>query len=159
MPQVHFVRSREEAGSTAFRKIWSAADDATSILAAHLVSEAMLFRFIQTKTANPEALDLAQWTYSEILVLVQSLRKKSSKEEWLWKTLRSLNSVRNRLAHDIETQHLPERIEKMYKTADRHIDIHAPGADPKDRENNKLKYFLLILCGVVNQLQNLDAEI
>ena len=159
MPQVHLVMSKDAALQVAFRKIWPAPDDSSALSAAHLLTEALLFRFVQRSVANPFGLDDTRWTYRETLTLAQCLRAPKRDEDWLWETLRCLNAIRNRLAHDIDVPDLSELIQKMYRAAGMRIDIHAPGADPEEREGNKLKYFLLILCGVVQTLQDVQAEI
>jgi hypothetical protein len=151
--------SKDAAFKTALRKIWPADGDSSAILAGHLLSEALLFRFVQRNVANPAPLDDTRWTYRETLTLAQCLRAPKRDEDWLWETLRCLNNIRNRLAHDIDVPDLSEQIQKMYQAAGEHIDIHAPDADPEEREADKLKYFLLILCGVVQSLQDAKAEI
>jgi len=159
VPQVHLVMSKDAALSTAFRKIWPAPDDSSAVSAGHLLTEALLFRFVQRNVANPAALDDTRWTYRETLTLAQCLRAPKGDEHWLWETLRCLNKIRNGLAHNIDVPDLSEQIQELYQAAGMHIDIHAPDADPKEREGNKLKYFLLILCGVVQNLQDAKAEI
>jgi len=159
MPQVHLIANKDDAFATAIRRIWPAVDDQGAILGAHLVVEALLFRFVQTRVSNPKSLDAVQWTFRQITVIAQSLRQRRNDERWLWNTVSELNYVRNRLSHDIEISDFPNMLERLYKAAGHHIDIHAPGADPSEREANKLKYFLLILCGVVRNLQDNEADI
>jgi hypothetical protein len=153
MPQVHFVISRELAHKTASAKIWPAPDDAGAIVSAHLVIEALLYAFIRSRLANREALDSASLRFHQTLCLARALKRKLKGEDWLWSTLDQLNRTRNRLSHDIHVTDLPARIEQLYAAAGDHIQIHAPRADPKEREENRLKYFLLILCGVVQNLR------
>ena len=160
VPQVHFVMSKDVARSTAYRKIFTAPDDSSTLTAAHLVTEAQLYRSIQLNVANPAALDDIRWTYRETLAIAQSLRKpKGDGEDWLWVTLRCLNNIRNHLAHNIEVVDLSEQILAMYQAAGNHIDVHTTGADSEERERNRLKYFLLILCGVVQLLQDPMARV
>ena len=56
MPQVHLVQSRKKAFAVAARKIWPASDDASAIVAAHLIIEALLHRYLQRMVRNPERL-------------------------------------------------------------------------------------------------------
>lgn len=158
MPQVHFVASRDLALGTLSEKVWRAPDDTSTIVSAHLVIEALLHAFIRSKLAHKEPLEAANLRFNQTMCLARALRRKLKSEEWLWATLDQLNRIRNRLSHDIHVQDLPARIEQLYAAAGPYIDIHAPGADPKERENKKLKVFLIILGGVVQNLRMLKKK-
>jgi len=153
MPQVHFVASRELALKTTRFKILRAPDDASAIVSGHLVIETLLYAFVRSRLPHREALEAANLRFHQTMCVARSLRRKIKSEEWLWSTLEQLNRTRNRLSHDIHVQDLPARIQQLYTAAGPHIDIYAPCADPKEREDNKLKLFLLILCGVVQRLR------
>jgi len=159
MPQVHLVANKEVAFKTVGRNIWPAPDDRATIVIAHLVIEALLHRFIQTKLPQPKLLNKCEFTFLKTFLLARCFRKELKSEEWFWKTLKELNQIRNRLSHDIEIDSLEDMINKLYDIAGYHIDIHAPGDDPNEREANKLKYFLIILCGVTQLLQDDNAII
>jgi hypothetical protein len=159
MPQVHLVQTRKKAYGIAWRKIWPAPDDASAIVAAHLIIEALLYRYLQRKIRHPEKLESVGLRFHQTLSLSKCFRKKLDSETWLWSTLEYLNQIRNRLAHNIQVADLPVLINRLFAAAGYHIDVHAPGADPKEREDNKLKIFLIILCGVVHKLQDGKAKI
>lgn len=154
MPQVHFVLTTEKAGSTAFRKIWSATDDASALIAAHQVIEAILHRYIQLNVQQPQDLTSAGLRFYQVLSLARCFRKNIKEEKWFWETLEYLNQIRNRLSHDIEVDDFTLKVHKLFEIAGGHIVIHAPNTDPIEREENKLKYFLMILCGVMRTLQD-----
>lgn len=159
MPQVHLVHSRKKAFAVAWRKIWPAPDDASAIVAAHLIIEALLHRYLQRKVRNPERLESVGLRFYQTLSLSKCFRKELDNEAWLWSTLEVLNQIRNRLSHDIHVAELPDLINRLFVAAGDHIDVYAPGADPKEREDNRLKFFLIILCGVVRKLQDRKAKI
>ena len=77
----------------------------------------------------------------------------------MWELIEYINRLRNKLAHNITVEGLESRIEHIYEIADRHIDIHAPGADPSEREAKKFQFFLIILCEVVFNLDKADFKI
>ncbi len=158
MPQVHLVADKDIAFSTIGSRMRQATDDSAAVLVAHLLIEALLFRFVQTRVDDPEPLDIVQWTFREIATMAQALRRRRRDEQWLWNTISELNHIRNRLSHDIEVSDLPGMLERLYEAAGPRIDIHAPDADPAKREANKLKTFLIILCAVVQKLQKKKAR-
>jgi hypothetical protein len=159
MPQVHLVRSRKKAFAVAARKIWPAPDDASAIVAAHLIIEALLHRYLQRKVRHPKKLESVGLRFHQTHSLSKCFRKELDNEAWLWSTLECLNQIRNRLAHNIHVGDLPALINRLFEAAGHHIDVHAPGANPKEREDNKLKFFLIILCGVVRNLQDGKGKI
>ena len=153
MPQVHFVATRELALKTARDKILQAPDDASAIVSGHLVVEALLYAFVRSWFPHRGALEAANLRFHQTMCIARALRRKLKREEWLWATLDQLNRIRNRLSHDIHVQDFPVSLQQLYAAAGPHIDIHARGADSIKREDYKLKFFLLILCGVVHSLQ------
>jgi hypothetical protein len=159
MPQVHLLDSREKAFSTVAQKICSAPDDQSAVVASHLIVEALLFQYLQQNVRNPERLESVGLRFYQTLELCKCFRKQLDNEKWLWSTLEILNRIRNRLSHDIEVTNLPELIDRLFMAAGDHIDIYAPGTDPKEREDNRLKFFLVILCGAVCKLQDAKAEV
>lgn len=159
MPQVHLIQSREKALAVVVRKIWPAPDDASAIIAAHLIIEALLYHYLQQNVRNPEEFESVGLRFYQTLSLSKCFRKVLDNEAWFWSTLEILNKIRNRISHDIDVPDLPDRINQLFQTAGKHIDIHAPGADPKEREDNRLKFFLIILCGVARKLQDRKAKI
>lgn len=152
MPQTYYVKDRDTAFTTVRTKIWPAHDDATALVSAHLISEALLHTYIASKVGNPDAMRSANLRFHQALCVAKSLCSEREESEWLWDTLEQLNRIRNRLAHDIEVDDLAEKIEALYLTAGAHISVHWPGSNREERERNKLKYFLIILCGVLTGL-------
>ena len=58
----------------------------------------------------------------------------------MWELLEyNINQLRNKLAHNIEVEDIEKHMDRMYEIAGAHIHIHAPGADPSEREANKIK--------------------
>lgn len=91
MPQIHYVASHEQALRTAKAKIMGAPDDASAIVSAHLIIEALLHYCIRTKLPNPKAIEPAGLRFFQILCLTQAMTRKIRRELWLWETLEHLN--------------------------------------------------------------------
>ena len=161
MPQTHLFTDRDRANSLVFRKIYFIEDTTAIILNSHLLLEAMLYKFVQSKVVSSQFLDEARLSFYQILNIAKSFRNENQieQEHWMWELIEYINRLRNKLAHNITVEGIESRIEHMYEIADFHIDIHAPGADPSEREAKKLQYFLIILCGVVFNLDKPGFEI
>ena len=151
MPQVHLITDRDKANSLFFKKIYFIEDTTTVILNTHLLLESIMYKFVQSKVVSTQFLDEARLTFYQILNIAKSFRSDDQikQEQWMWELIEFLNRLRNKLAHNIIVEDIDSKIDRIYKIADWHIDIHAPGADPSEREAKKLQYYLIILCGVV----------
>ncbi len=161
MPQTHLINDIDKARSIVFKNIYFIEDITALIIKSHLLLEAMLYKYIQSKVVSNQFLDKSRLTFYQILNIAKSFRKKNQieQEHWMWELIEYINSLRNKLAHNIETEDIESSIKRMYEIADHHIDIHAHGADPSEREAKKIHYFLIILCGVVFNLGNPNFEI
>lgn len=161
MPQIHLFTDKDRARSLVFRKIYFVEDTTAIILNSHLLLEAMLYKYVQSKVVSGKFLDEARLSFYQILNIAKSLRNENQidREDWMWELVEYINRLRNKLAHNITVEGIESRIEHIYEIADYHIDIHAPGADPSEREAKKLQFYLIILCGVVFNLDKPDFEI
>ncbi len=152
MPQVHLLETIEQASGVVFRKLYPIEDNATLVVNAHLLVEALLYRFIQSKVPSPRFIDNARFTFSDIHYLARAMREEKETENWFWNVTRQLNSIRNTVVHSIEVEDLGDRIDRLMDLAENRIYIHAPGADSEEREQKRLQLFLIILCAVANNL-------
>jgi len=152
MPQVHLFETRDKALDIAREKLYQVEDRVILITNAHLIVESLLFRFVCSKVPNPEALRDARLTFVQIHSLARALRPAKESEAWFWRVTRQLNSLRNILAHNLEVADVDKRIDRIIKLAGSRIDIHAPGADPLEREEKAPQIFFIILCGVAFNL-------
>ena len=161
MPQTHLINDIDKAKSIVFKNIYFIEDITAIIIKSHLLLEAMLHKYIQSKVVSSKFLDKARLSFYQILNIAKSFRNKNQieQEHWMWELIEYINSLRNKLAHNIELEDIDSSIRRMYEIADCHIDINAFGADPSEREAKKIQYFLVILCGVVFNLGNPDFEI
>ena len=161
MPQTHLFTDKDKARSLIFEKIYFIEDTTALILNSHLLLEAMLYKFVQSKVISSQFLDEARLSFYQILNIAKSFRNENQieQEAWMWKLIEYINRLRNKLAHNITVEGIESKIEHIYEIADHHIDIYAPGADPSEREAKKLQFFLIILCTVVFHLDKPDFKI
>jgi hypothetical protein len=156
MPQAHLFIDKNKATSLIFRKIYFIEDPTLVILNSHLILEAIIYKFVQSKVVSSHFLAEARLSFYQLLNIAKSFRNENQieQEQWMWKMIEYINRLRNKLAHNITVGGLESRIEHIYDIADWHIDIHHPEADPSEREAKKLQFVLIILCHVVFNLDN-----
>ena len=148
MLRTDLFQTMEDVQQMSSQNIYFIEDKSTCILNAHLIIEALLYKFMQSKIVDPSFFDEDNLTFCQIWSLAKALRQEKKGENWFWNVTEELDSIRDSLIHYIEMEDFPNRVKRLIALAGNHIDIHAPGADPKEREKNKLQIFLLILCAI-----------
>lgn len=78
-----------------------AGDPTFSILKAHLLFEELLNEYITFCLPNPTALKGARLSFAQTLALVTALEAPGAELKWYWEALQKLNSLRNKLAHNV----------------------------------------------------------
>lgn len=71
------------------------------VLRGHILIERQLTRLVEALLPNPGALDLEQMHFGSKARLAEALCGHQV-HRWVWEALRSLNSLRNSLAHKLE---------------------------------------------------------
>ena len=126
-------------------------DDVTVlVLKGHLLAETFLNSFLAKALPAPERLDEARLTFRQTAALVASLHQDTD-HAWLWQVLDKLNSVRNELAHTLNSESIEHKLDLFIQAATPHID--AMGKTKSER----LWWMLVILCGVLYNLGRPDA--
>lgn len=77
-------------------------DSELLVLKGHLLVEELLEVYLWNNLANPRELEDARLSFAQKLSLVAALHA-DSESNWLWKSVRLLNSLRNDLAHKLES--------------------------------------------------------
>ena len=85
-------------------------DVALIILKGHLLVELRTREFVVERLQAPDALDAARLTSHQLICLAESLCLPNPDPKWLWSTARQLNSLRNKLAHNLEPKDLEKEI-------------------------------------------------
>ena len=82
------------------------------VLRGHILIERQLNRLIELQLPNPAALELERMRFSSKVRLAEALCGHQV-HEWVWIALRSLNNLRNSLAHKLDDDQLPEHARRL----------------------------------------------
>ncbi len=86
-------------------------DPTLSLLKAHLLIEEALFEYIATRVKHRNHLESAKLTFSQTYAIARALS--FYPDDWVWKGVKDLNRLRNRLAHHPEVVGFDESIEDL----------------------------------------------
>ncbi len=92
------------------------ADPVLIILKGHLLIERLVRKFIRSRLPNPEAFDKGQFSAAACISLGESMCLKNKEPEWLWRQVKELNSIRNKLAHNLDYKSVEPRINNFVTT-------------------------------------------
>jgi hypothetical protein len=79
------------------------------ILKGHLLIEELLRRIVDERCKKPEALEAVSFECSQIIAIAEALCAKEI-DPWVWNSIRKLNSLRNDIAHDLESRRMKDRV-------------------------------------------------
>ena len=82
------------------------------VLRGHILIERQLTRLIESQLPNPGALNLEQMRFSSKLRLAEALCGHQI-HNWVWEALRSVNNLRNSLAHKLDDAQLSTQARKF----------------------------------------------
>ncbi|WP_157353555.1 hypothetical protein [Aromatoleum toluclasticum] len=89
-------------------------DDMTlMILKGHLLIEEQISILIKNRTPNPSALEKAELTSLQQICLAEALVEEVSTDRtdrWLWPAIKKLNTLRNKIAHNLSETGITDRI-------------------------------------------------
>jgi len=92
------------------------ADPVLIILKGHLLIERLVRKFILSRLPNSEAFDKANFNAAQCIVLAESMCLKNKEPEWLWKQVKEINTIRNKLAHNLDYESVEPRIKNFVST-------------------------------------------
>ena len=101
-------------------------DFTLQILKGHLLVEEALREIVRLQLPHPEALNGSSGTRfdcHQIICLAEALTPESQKTPWLWKAIKKLNSLRNKLAHQLDNAGLEDKIKDLIKYVHTNSDI------------------------------------
>lgn len=120
-------------------------EEALSVIKAHLVAESLLYQIMDKMAKNPACLAEARLSFSQLLSVVQAFWE-SPREQWIWSSLRKLNSLRNEYAHHLSSEKLDSKRRDFIRSTEPWI------TSPVTTPPLHFKFVLIILCA---QLCNL----
>jgi hypothetical protein len=79
------------------------------VLKSHLLFEELLRDFLAKQFQNPQALQGARLSFTQLLKLSQAAAATLEPDDWRWRALKELNRLRNAMAHEFE----PDSIDSL----------------------------------------------
>lgn len=124
------------------------ADPVLIILKGQLLIERLVRNFVLSRLPNPEAFEKVQFTAAHCIVIGESMCLKNQEPEWLWKQIRELNTIRNKLAHNLDYESLEPRVNNFASTI----------ANAQNLENRTITSAIARLYGMVKGLCDLSQS-
>lgn len=124
------------------------ADPVLIILKGQLLIERLVRKFIVSRLPNPEAFDKIQFTAAHCIAIAESMCLKNAEPAWLWMQVKDLNSIRNKLAHNLDYESVEPRINNFVSTI----------ANAQNLENRTITSAVARLYGMVKGLCDLSQS-
>lgn len=143
--------SREERDSR-LSEILKSEDDLISIvLRGHLVVEELLYSAVAAHCVTPDYLSKANLRFRQLMALLRALEKLPTFSDWMWRSLSELNSLRNALAHQLESVDLNARVDRFVATIPRGQEGEAR-VPPPANQKEAVRYALHYLLGAMSMV-------
>jgi hypothetical protein len=91
-------------------------DSTLIILKGQLLIEQLVRKFIESKLPNPVAFNKISLNAAQCNALAESLCIESEGGKWLWGQVNELNTIRNKLAHNLDSEKFEQRISNLIST-------------------------------------------
>ncbi len=124
------------------------ADPVLIILKGQLLIERLVRKFILSRLPNPEAFEKRPFNAAQCITIAESMCLKNEEPEWLWKQVKELNGIRNKLAHNLDQESINTRINNFVSTI----------ANAQKLENRTLTSAIARLYGMVKGLCDLSES-
>lgn len=92
------------------------ADPVLIILKGHLLIERLVRQFITYRLLNPKAFEKCVFNASQCIAIAESMCLENEEPAWLWRQVKDLNSIRNKLAHNLDVENIEQRIKSFVVT-------------------------------------------
>lgn len=130
------------------------------VLKGHLVIEVQLRDLFEMQLAHPNALkggEAPKFDCHQIICLTHAISQASNHEQWLWPALKTLNSIRNSLAHKLDQKDLESKVASLVKRVIHDVPAHKAMFEKAPDGANEFYAVILILSGVLAKLQDVVA--
>ena len=118
-------------------------DQLLVILKGHLLIEELLRRIVDERVKKPKALRLVRFECSHIISIAEAMCATET-EAWIWGALRSLNELRNDIAHKLEPPGLKDRMDHVISLVNENSVFAEHGFGTDDR-TVQFEYSLWVL--------------
>lgn len=99
-------------------------DPALIILKGQLLIERLIRRFISSRLPNPSPFQNSQIKAADCIIIAESMCLPNDEPKWLWTQVKELNSIRNKLAHNLSDIKIDKRISNFVSTVANHTELH-----------------------------------
>ncbi|WP_432773510.1 hypothetical protein [Francisella salimarina] len=86
------------------------------ILKGQLLIERKVRKFINSRLPNPDALQKQTFSAAQCIAIAESMCLDQEEPVWLWKQIKELNAIRNKLAHTLNDENIDKRINSFVST-------------------------------------------
>lgn len=100
-------------------------DPALVILKGQLLIERLMRRFISSRLPNPSPFQHSQIKAADCIIIAESMCLPNKEPMWLWAQVKELNSIRNKLAHNLSDNKIEHRISNFVSTVANHTGLHS----------------------------------
>jgi len=146
------MRVMAEESLTRFKKHLPRSKDLTLVvLKGHLLLEAELNELIDVQLKDPNALKDARLNFYQKLCLVRAVSPLGTLEGEIWEAARLLNTLRNKLAHNLDPKNLDATVVKLLAKIEDPDTSNAKWAE--ETLDHRLKRCLAALCGYFSGLK------
>jgi hypothetical protein len=131
------------------------------ILRSHLMMEDLLLTLVAARYKDPERFKKGRPGFARLLNLAK-LRYRIRGGEWLWESLRLLNTVRNQTAHVIESRFREEnhiKLDRLDELVGKHSGVPMPKKLADRRNIHRLQWRLASLYSVLYRLHEKTRHI
>lgn len=122
-----------------------------TILKGHLLAEIKMKEYIEKFMPNPTGfMSSKRWTFAELVYISKALCKSKN---IIWVSLKNLNLLRNKLAHDLD--------DKIFKKAIESFLMNEPKKFYKNESNNEPdihKHMVYIFSSLVSLINNQSTD-
>ena len=121
-----------------------------TILKGHLLIETRLKEYIARKLPNPDSCDLDRFRFSQLIEIAQGLCA-SRHQDNLWQSIQKLNTLRNRLSHELDDVRLSIALEGF-------LDFHTKHFFKGDSEHRNVHSCVISLYSLLVHLVAEDTK-
>jgi hypothetical protein len=148
-----FVRLRDHTET----HLENVSDLTMMVLKGHLLIEQALYSAIKALVPHPTFIDSARFRFPQLVDLARALlpankdEKRAKLEAMMWDAFAALNTIRNKIAHDLEPSDLQALLRRLHVTK---LDVQEPFSDPEtiNAVGITVSAFIGILMGRVHTL-------
>ena len=124
------------------------ADPVLIILKGHLLIERLVRQFINSMLPNPKAFEKCGFNAAQCIAIAESMCLENEEPAWLWRQVKDLNSIRNKLAHTLDGENIEQRIDSFVSTV----------SNAQKLKNKSLTNVIARLYGMVKGLCDLSES-